>query len=453
MIKILFFLFIQILTCISLSAQKIESTINLYSENLPVEKIHIHFDKEIYLPGETVWFKAYVFEENMPSQRSTNFYISLYNDKGKALQQKIYPIINSTADGYFDVPDTVKTNELICRAYTNWMLNFDTAFLYTKTIKIYTSNSTTDVVTKNNITLEFFAEGGDIIEGETNTIAFKASYTNGLPFAVNGIIKSKSTGEVITAIKSVHDGMGRFDIQQQPDEVYYAEWTDNNNMQQKTELPAKKANGVSLKLVQQKTKLYYNVVNKIAKDTLYLLAYMYQKIIYKATLSIPYGERINGIIPLDSFPTGVLQVTVFNPHWQPVAERVCFINNNNYTLDARITTKETSIQKRGKNTIEIVDKIEKLDLKKQVMLPAFPLPQPFTDADDFLHHLSFEGAKKRYGEISSEVQERIDFELSVIKKMGFAGYFLIVSDFCEAAIKMKVAVGPGRGSAAGSVSA
>lgn len=102
------------------------------------------------------------------------------------------------------------------------------------------------------------------------------------------------------------------------------------------------------------------------------------------------------------------------------------------------------------NTIEIVDKIEKLDLKKQVMLPAFPLPPPFTDADDFLHHLTFEGAKKRYGEISSEVEERLNFELSVIKKMGFAGYFLIVSDFCKAAIKMNVAVGPGRGSAAGS---
>ena len=102
------------------------------------------------------------------------------------------------------------------------------------------------------------------------------------------------------------------------------------------------------------------------------------------------------------------------------------------------------------NTIEIVDKIDKLDLKNQVMLPAFPLPKPFTDSDDFLKHLTFEGAKKRYGEINAEVQERLDFELSVIKKMGFAGYFLIVSDFCEAAIKMNVAVGPGRGSAAGS---
>ena len=102
------------------------------------------------------------------------------------------------------------------------------------------------------------------------------------------------------------------------------------------------------------------------------------------------------------------------------------------------------------NTIEIVDKIDKLDLKKQVMLPAFPIPSPFTNADDFLSHLTFAGAKKRYGEISAEVEERLNFELSVIKKMGFAGYFLIVSDFCEAAIKMNVAVGPGRGSAAGS---
>ncbi len=102
------------------------------------------------------------------------------------------------------------------------------------------------------------------------------------------------------------------------------------------------------------------------------------------------------------------------------------------------------------NTIEIADKIDKIDLKKKVMLPAFPLPASFSDEDEYLRHLTLEGAQKRYGTLNSEVEERLNFELSVIKKMGFAGYFLIVSDFCQEAVKLKVAVGPGRGSAAGS---
>lgn len=102
------------------------------------------------------------------------------------------------------------------------------------------------------------------------------------------------------------------------------------------------------------------------------------------------------------------------------------------------------------NTLEIADKVEVIDLKKKVMLPNFPLPQPFSDADEYLKFLTYEGAAKRYGHISENVTERLDFELGVIKRMGFAGYFLIVSDFCKAAIDLNVVTGPGRGSAAGS---
>lgn len=102
------------------------------------------------------------------------------------------------------------------------------------------------------------------------------------------------------------------------------------------------------------------------------------------------------------------------------------------------------------NTLEVADKIEKLDLKRQVMLPAFPIPKEFESANAFLRHLTFEGARKRYQTVTPEIEERLNFELFVIEKMGFAGYFLIVSDFCKAAVELKVAVGPGRGSAAGS---
>ena len=88
------------------------------------------------------------------------------------------------------------------------------------------------------------------------------------------------------------------------------------------------------------------------------------------------------------------------------------------------------------NTNAIVDKVEVLNLKKDILLPAFPVPKEFQTSDDsnlnqwnYLHHLTYEGAKERYSEITEEVRERLDFELFTIKTMGFAGYFLIVSDF------------------------
>jgi DNA polymerase III subunit alpha len=102
------------------------------------------------------------------------------------------------------------------------------------------------------------------------------------------------------------------------------------------------------------------------------------------------------------------------------------------------------------NIGELLEKIEAYKLDRNVLLPAFPIPEGFETEDDYLRHLTLEGAKKRYNEITPEIQERLDFELETIKKTGYPGYFLIVQDFTSEARKMGVSVGPGRGSAAGS---
>ena len=102
------------------------------------------------------------------------------------------------------------------------------------------------------------------------------------------------------------------------------------------------------------------------------------------------------------------------------------------------------------NTNEIVDKVDLLDLKREILLPFFEVPSNFKSQDEYLEHLTWSGAKERYKILTPETEERLQFELGVIKKMGFAGYFLIVSDFIKAGRDMGVFIGPGRGSAAGS---
>jgi len=103
------------------------------------------------------------------------------------------------------------------------------------------------------------------------------------------------------------------------------------------------------------------------------------------------------------------------------------------------------------NIQDIVNKVESYQLTRDVLLPKFDIPNDFENEDSYLKHLTFLGAKKRYGEITSDLQERLDFELNVIKNTGYPGYFLIVEDFIREARNMNVSVGPGRGSAAGSV--
>ncbi len=121
------------------------------------------------------------------------------------------------------------------------------------------------------------------------------------------------------------------------------------------------------------------------------------------------------------------------------------------------------------NTNEIVDKVELLSLTRDILLPNFPIEKRFElhtkeekvgkfmvsaqsqNQWEYLKHLTYEGAAKRYTELTDEIKERLEFELFTIRMMGFAGYFLIVSDFIRAGRESGVFIGPGRGSAAGSV--
>jgi len=102
------------------------------------------------------------------------------------------------------------------------------------------------------------------------------------------------------------------------------------------------------------------------------------------------------------------------------------------------------------NITEILDKVESYTLERSVVLPKFEIPQDFDSEDDYLRHLTFEGAQKKYTTLSPALVERLNFELETIKKTGYPGYFLIVQDFTSKAREMGVSVGPGRGSAAGS---
>ncbi|WP_460614001.1 MULTISPECIES: DNA polymerase III subunit alpha [Hymenobacter] len=106
------------------------------------------------------------------------------------------------------------------------------------------------------------------------------------------------------------------------------------------------------------------------------------------------------------------------------------------------------------NTNEIVDKITPPKLQRDILLPNFPLPPEHPTADAFLRHLTFKGAfegpRPRYSERTADIEERLNYELRVIETMGFAGYFLITQDFINHGRNIGVAVGPGRGSAAGS---
>lgn len=127
-----------------------------------------------------------------------------------------------------------------------------------------------------------------------------------------------------------------------------------------------------------------------------------------------------------------------------------------YTQEEFLKTREemtelfADLPQALENTLEIAQKVEKFSIDHDPILPYFPLPEPFTDSNDYLRHLAYQGAERLYGGITEEVSKRLDYELHTIKHMGYPDYFLIVNDFIQAARSKGIWVGPGRGSAAGS---
>src|SRR5688572_28685271 len=106
-------------------SQVFDSVLKVLDTRYPQEKLYLHFDKSYYNPGETIWFKAYIFASNIPSSISTTIYAELIDDKGKIVERKTAPVVMSSAAAAFDLSPSITSSVVYVRAYTDWMLNFD----------------------------------------------------------------------------------------------------------------------------------------------------------------------------------------------------------------------------------------------------------------------------------------------------------------------------------------
>jgi DNA polymerase-3 subunit alpha len=132
-------------------------------------------------------------------------------------------------------------------------------------------------------------------------------------------------------------------------------------------------------------------------------------------------------------------------------DRLRYTGQEWFKTERQMTSLFADYPESIEHTLEVLDKAESFSLFRDPIMPDFPIPDGFSDANTYLRHLTYEGAKKRYSDLTPEIAERIDFELDTIRRMGYPGYFLIIQDVLHAAREMGVSVGPGRGSAAGSV--
>jgi len=338
------------------TAQNIVSTLTKYANDYGQERIYLHYDKSSYAPGDTVWYKMYMMQAIYPVTESKTVYIDWTDEEGKLLQHSLSPIQAGTAFGQFEIPESFKGKYLHVKAYTKWMLNFDSAFLYNKDIRILNDNGTV-ASSKNTITpeLNFFPEGGDAIAGVMNKIAFKANDQYGRPVKIKGVIKS-NTGTLIDSLNVIHDGMGYFFIQPKTGETFSASWEDEQKNKHTTPLPAIKNSGVSLQVSISGTKRNFLVNSPsptvAGSNQVHLIGTMYQQPVFTVTKELVNGST-QGIIPTESLPSGILTITVFDNQWNPLAERITYINNEEYFFEPEMTVQHWGLNKHARNEIEI----------------------------------------------------------------------------------------------------
>lgn len=334
--------------------QKPEDLLIRWSEKMPVEKAYLHFDRDNYLGGETAWFKTYLYSDYQPDTISTSIYVELLNTASELLMRKIYPVFLGVSSGQLELPDSLPTGSYLVRAYTPTMLNADPGFVFKRSIFIYgKKNNRPETPTEKMTRFEFFPEGGNLVTGLLNSVAFKATDEKGLPVSVSGQLKTESGKEIIS-FNSYHDGMGIFEITALANEKYFVTLAGDPSAK-KYYLPEVTEKGIVLTLIPHPQGHFFDIQQRVADPSFvaaYMIGQMQHHIVFRQDFK-PAREDIQGVINTMNLHSGILQITFFNKDGLPLAERLCFVNNKEYMQAAELVTDTLSFLGKGKNRFTI----------------------------------------------------------------------------------------------------
>ena len=393
--KILFF-FILIFLFSKTQAQIYDSVLNVYEEQYPKEKIHMHFDRTIYNAGESLFFKLYVLSGIEWTSLSKNVYVVFYDDNGKFLKETVAPLFQSSSKGSFDIPKDYNGAYIHIKAYTRWMLNDDSVFAYEKNIPINIGMAVKQKKAVNLLTrVEVFPEGGVLVNDLKSKVAFKATNATGAPVFIKGLLVNNKN-KVLDTLKVLHDGMGVFILKPTAGESYQLNWTDENGQKGTSNMMPANESGVvmNVKIDIDKATVFVER-NMVVPDNfkkMRLLVHQNQHLIY--TVQFKGEERLaqKASLPIDELPTGVVQFSLFTDDWLPVAERIVLVNNRLHEFNAQVNIQISNLNKRGKNVLELYVKDTTMaNMSMSITDASVVLPEQQNIYTDFLLNNDIKG--------------------------------------------------------------
>jgi len=247
--KLLVFLFLVLANtfCFSKPQQPITDTLIL------IEKVYLHTDRSTYFVGEDIWFKAYLIDglDHSLTNHSNNLHIELITPDLKIIARRIIRLENGLGNGDFKIAPVLTSGKYKIRAYTNYMRNFGDQLFFTKEINVINANEehaeSSDEVKylENKFSLNFFPEGGSLVDNVSSVVAFKFVDYSGLGSEVFGKVYS-SNNDLITTFRSSHHGMGSFLLRPFPGLKYYSVFRGADSINRRAELPVSFPQGAAL---------------------------------------------------------------------------------------------------------------------------------------------------------------------------------------------------------------
>jgi hypothetical protein len=307
---------------------RIQKSFISYQINNYNEKIFVHTDKTFYIAGESIWFKVYCVDENFhkPSGISKIAYVEIISDDNKSILQAKIALDSGSGNGSFIIPSFISSGKYLLRAYTKWMENFAADYFFETSVTII--NTLKPGVIKNetkekSYDINFFAEGGNLIEGITSKLAFKVVDEYGEPVDCSGTIVNENNNK-ITDFKSLKFGMGSFSFTPKTGEIYKAILKLADTTITK-ELPFAYKEGFALHAENENDSLIKITVSANIKNehAVYMLVHSQNVLKDFRQNNLSNGEAVF-IINKNKLADGISTITIFNDEKQPVCERLYF---------------------------------------------------------------------------------------------------------------------------------
>lgn len=347
--------------------------INLFNRYLPQEKVYLHFDNTAYFMGEKMWFKAYVLrsDNHHATDVSRVLYVELLDRSGNVVETQKLPIgAMGQADGVFDLRNVLAGGFYEVRAYTRYMLNWDSSWLFSRVFPIFETpgkegdysrpslgktawqvRESEKVPTKEKTgisfakpedgNIAFFPEGGHLVENLSCRVAFEIRDRQGLP--VNGTGELSCGEECLCSVSTSQNGRGVFSLVAQPGKIYSLNLKDKRGRLYRQELPVAEKEGCSMRVTQSGKSwcVTLNTTTSFAQDSLGIVLTAHGALKH---VDVVAGSRSMYLsLPDSAIADGVNRVSVVNGAGQVLADRLFFQYPRTLKDSISVTVKETSL--------------------------------------------------------------------------------------------------------------